>query len=188
MIRSGSSVVDFGSGDGTLALLLMDARQCTVVGVELDEPAVAAARQRGVRVLKRDLNLGLADLAPDTFDYTVCSVTLQLLMRPDQIIYESLRVSPQAIISFPNFGFWLSRIQVLAGRYPRAPLHGHHWFDTKHIHLFSYRDFRDLCANNRISIDREVFLGSHGRRVSRVARLWPNLLSRVCIVALSRGA
>jgi len=63
------------------------------------------------------------------------------------------RISKRQIVTFPNFGFILNRLQLLFfGVFPRWSLFGYKWYSTGHIHQLSIRDFEEYCRENNIDI------------------------------------
>ena len=83
-----------------------------------------------------------------------------------------MRESKQAIVSFPNFGYWKNRIQIgLMGHMPVSERMPYQWYNTPNIHLCTLQDFELLCARNHIRIlERAVMTGQ--KRVNTL----PNLL------------
>ena len=59
---------------------------------------------------------GLKELPDDSFDYVVLEETLQTLRHPVELLQEMLRVGRRGIVSFPNFGFWKVRLDLLLAR------------------------------------------------------------------------
>jgi methionine biosynthesis protein MetW len=157
-----------------------------VSGVEIDPRGVEEARQRGVGAVVGDLDEGLP-FDGDAFDVAVVNVALHMVYRPRFLVEEALRVAPQVILTFPNFGFWLYRAELsLLGRFPKHSLYGYRWYDTRHIHLFSLADLRDLCRELGVTITQERFTGLKNRRESKIARLAPNLFGRIAAVNIER--
>ena len=59
---------------------------------------------------------------------------------------EMLRVGREAIVSFPNFGYWKARIQIaLAGHMPVSKELPYQWYDTPNVHHCTLVDFEALC-------------------------------------------
>ena len=112
-INSGSSVLDLGCGDGTLLRYLKETRRTTGYGVEIDDSGVLACVKNGVSVVQSDLERGLSGFEDDSFDYVVLSQTLQAMKNSEIIIREMLRVGREGIVTFPNFGYWKNRLEVL---------------------------------------------------------------------------
>ena len=78
----GSRVLDLGCGDGRLLEILRDVHQCRVQGIELDPQEFVGCIDRGVPVIRGDLDHGLPEFPDDSFDYAVLSQTLQQLKYP----------------------------------------------------------------------------------------------------------
>lgn len=85
------------------------------------------------------------------FDYVVLSRTLQALERPREV----LRIGTRALVSFPNFGHWLVRWQLLFGRcMPMTATWDRPWHETPNIHRCTIRDFFELCAQEGYKVER----------------------------------
>ena len=81
-----------------------------------------------------------------------------------------LRVGRGAIVTFPNFGHWSHRWQILKGRMPVSPSLPYQWYDTPNIHLCTVADFDAFLEKRGLEIvDRVVLAG--GRPVSALANL-----------------
>jgi methionine biosynthesis protein MetW len=76
-----------------------------------------------VNVLQMDLEDGLAAFADRSFDHVILSETLQAIHRQEPLLREMLRVGREAIVSFPNFGFW-KRAHPDRARRPHAGVEG----------------------------------------------------------------
>lgn len=171
-IPAGSRVLDLGCGDGELLAALVAHKQCSGYGVEIKTDSVIAAISRGVNVIQADLENGLEAFGDNTFDVIVLSQTIQS-MRDTEIMLRGLtRVAKEAIVTFPNFGYWHNRLQIaLGGRMPVSERMPYHWYNTPNIHLCTLKDFDLLCAKNNIRVlERAVMTG--GKRVKN----FPNLM------------
>lgn len=185
-IPSGARVVDLGCGDGSVGERIQRERQATVSGIEIDPAGAEAARRRGIEALVGDLDEGLP-YHDNQFDLALINVTLHMVYRPKFVLEEALRVAPRAIVTFPNFGFWLYRLELLLGRFPKHSLYGYHWYDTRHIHMFSLADLQDCVRQVGGTIGRQAFSGLRNRRQSRLAKFWPNLFGRIGAVEIIRS-
>lgn len=149
-----SSVLDLGSGDGTLLELLRDKKKCKVRGIELSTSGVAISVKKGLHVSEGRIDTPL-EFADQEFDYAICNTTLQMVSYPETLLQEMLRIGKKQIISFPNFAFYRNRFQLLfKGQMPRHCLFGYEWYNTGHIHQLSIKDFYVLL--NKIASDRKI--------------------------------
>ena len=171
-IPAQSRVLDLGCGDGELLSALVTEKQCSGYGVEIDTQGVLAAMARGVNVIQADLEQGLLDFDDNSFDILILSQTIQSMQNTETILRDLTRVAKQAIVSFPNFGYWKNRIQIgLMGHMPVSERMPYQWYNTPNIHLCTLQDFELLCARNHIRIlERAVMTGQ--KQVNTL----PNLL------------
>jgi len=163
MIAPGSHVLDLGCGDGQLLSELIEKKHAVGRGVEIDDQRVTECVSRGLAVFHGDMLEGLGYYADGSFDTVILSRTLQQTLDPRRVLREMLRVGRQAIISFPNFGHWSTRLQLtFAGRMPRTRHLPHQWYDTPNVHLLTVKDFRAFAAAEQARILREIFLTDRG--------------------------
>ncbi len=183
-IRPGARVLDLGCGDGTLLAYLQTHQQVSGYGLEIDSANTLKCIQAGVNVMHADLEAGLADFGDSSFDYVIMTQTLQAVRQTEALLDEMLRVGRQGIVTFPNFGFWRHRVQIaVQGLMPVGKILPYQWYDTPNVHLFTIRDFEQLCRHKRIDIlQRTVLDYAHRARVG--ARLWPNLLGEIALYRL----
>ena len=103
----------------------------------------------------------------------ILSQTLQQTMDPPRVIHEMLRVGRRAIISFPNFGHWRVRLQLLlAGRMPHNRLLPYHWYNTPNVHFCTVRDFREFCDRQNLQRVAEIFLTASYKPITRWLSNW----------------
>ena len=175
-VSQGARVLDLGCGDGALLKYLWEAREAPGYGVEIDDAEVVACVSNDINVLQLDLESGLSLFRDGSFDTVILSETLQTIHRIEQLMREMLRVGREAIVSFPNFGHWSARMQVLLGRMPVSEELPFEWYDTPNVHLCTTLDFEDLCRRLGIRIRERVAL-HQGRQVS----LLPNLFGSLAV-------
>ncbi len=175
-VRPGAHVLDLGCGDGTLLKYLRQARQVTGYGVEIDDRNVLACVNNGIDVIQSDLERGLSEFADDSFDYVILSQTLQAMRNTERIVREMLRVGRAGIVTFPNFGYWKNRLQVLRGQMPVSDSLPFEWFDTPNVHLCTVADFEQFCTERGIRIVERTVLTA-----GRPVQAWPNLLGELAV-------
>jgi methionine biosynthesis protein metW len=164
--------LDLGCGNGELLAALVGHKECSGYGVEIDTDSVIEAMSRGVNVIQADLEQGLEEFGDNTFDVIVLSQTIQSMQNTEMILRGLMRVAKQAVVTFPNFGYWRNRFQIaLGGHMPVSERMPYHWYNTPNIHWCTLKDFDLLCAKNNIRVlERAVMAGN-----KRVRHL-PNLL------------
>lgn len=186
LVPPGARVLDLGCGDGALLQELMR-RGNDALGVEISDDGVMACMGRGVPVLQDDIDQGLDDLADDSFDVVVMSLTLQAVHRPALVLREMARVGRRSIVSFPNFGHWRLRTQLAAkGRMPVSPLLPYAWHETPNIRLCSITDFEGLVRAEGLRVEQRILLGEGGSPLGGLAERAPNLLAAGVVYLLSR--
>lgn len=182
-IPQGSSVLDLGCGDGSLLRFLRETREVRGYGVEISDKNIATCIANGVNVIQNDLDRGLADFESGSFDFVILSQTLQATRHTEALMKEIVRVGREGIVSFPNFGYWKNRLQVLRGHMPVSVELPYQWYDTPNVHLCTLDDFELLCAHLDIGI-----LGRHVMNEQGNVHLLPNLLGSVAAYRFKRDA
>ena len=182
-VRTGARVLDLGCGDGVLLRYLADQRATVGYGVEIDDEGILACVANGVNVIQGDLERGLSGFADDSFDYVILSQTLQAVRSSERVVGEMLRVGRQGIVTFPNFGYWRNRLQVLAGKMPVSDNLPFEWYDTPNIHLCTITDFERFCASHSVRISERIVMCG-GRPVGFL----PNLLGSLAVYRFERAS
>lgn len=163
MIRQDSRVLDIGCGDGTLIDYLCCYHRCDARGIELDMAYVTKAVSKGLSVIQGNADFDLYDYPSGGFDYVVLSRTLQAVNRPRDVLQQMLRIGRYAIVSFPNFGHWTLRLQLLfKGHMPMTPVWGTHWYETPNIHPCTMMDFVQLCQQEKYRIVQWMAIDDQG--------------------------
>lgn len=189
MIAPGSRVLDIGSGDGSLIEYLFRTRQCDARGLEIDMAEVTRSVAHGLPVMHGDADTDLAHYPDGLFDYVVLSRTLQAVERPQEVLRQMLRIGTRALVSFPNFGHWQVRLQLLrSGRMPMTPTWDRPWYETPNIHPCTIADFFALCAQEGYVVEQWLAVDDHGRRAPwrKSARL-ANLFGEQAVFLLRRA-
>lgn len=181
-IPHGASVLDLGCGDGSLLRHLRETRDVRGYGLEISDKKIAACIANGVNVIHSDLDRGLADFESGSFDFVILSQTLQATRHTEALMKEIVRVGREGIVSFPNFGHWKNRLQILNGHMPVSKVLPYQWYDTPNVHLCTLSDFELLCNHLGIRI-----LGRHVMNDRGEVTLLPNLLGSVAAYRFKRN-
>ncbi len=189
MIAPGSRVLDIGCGDGELLSYLVHEKGVDGRGMELSQSGVNSCVRHGLSVIQGDADNDLDDYPSHSFDYAVLSQTLQATRSPRRVVEHLVRIGRRAIVSFPNFGHWRIRLDLLVhGRMPTTHLLPTPWYETPNIHLCTLQDFVGLCEALEISIDNSVTLDRTGQPFSLNPRgRLANLLAEQGLFLLSRN-
>ena len=110
------------------------------------------------------------------------------MIKPKDVLLELLRIGGKAIVSFPNFGHWRIRLQLLlTGKMPITKGLPYAWYETPNIHFFTIKDFQNLCKELNIIIEKSIALTSKGRQfeISFRESSGANLLTSEAIFLLS---
>src|ERR1700742_984319 len=163
MVERGSKVLDVGCGEGDL-LQLLESRGIDGRGIELSREGVNRCVAKGLAVVQGDADADLVNYPDDAFDYVILSQTLQATRQPRVVLENLLRIGRRAIVSFPNFGFWKMRLQLLGGGHmPRTENLPATWYDTPNIHFCTIKDFVQLCDEIDVRMERAWALDVSGR-------------------------
>ena len=188
MVERGSRALDVGCGDGSLLKILAEQRDVDCRGIELSQAGVNECVAKGLSVVQGDADADLVDYPDDAFDFVILSQTLQATRRPREVLQHMLRIGRRAIVSFPNFGHWRVRAQLMcSGRMPRTRTLGYCWYDTPNIHLCTIEDFVDLVHEIDARIERAAALDRSGAKVRVNAPWWAwNLFGEQAVFLLRR--
>jgi len=181
-----SRVLDLGCGEGDLLDYLQQQKQVSGYGLEIDHSNITQCIAKGVNVIEKDIDAGLASLSNNSFDTVVMTQALQVMHRPDLIVDEMLRIGRECIVTFPNFGHWRARgYLAFRGKMPVSKFLPYTWYDTPNIHFCTFKDFERLCVERNIKIlERTVVDNAHRDRWW--INLWPNMLGEIAIYRITR--
>ena len=188
MLEPHSRVLDVGCGDGTLLHYLAAEHGVDARGIELSQRGVNTCVANGLSVIQGDADTDLADYPDDAFDFVILSQTLQATRKPRKVVENMLRIGRHVVVSFPNFGHWRVRGQLLVrGRMPITDALAYQWYDTPNIHAFTIRDFVDLVEGCGGKIERSMALDQNGRPIHVKVPWWVwNLFGAQAVFLLTR--
>jgi methionine biosynthesis protein MetW len=156
LVHPGESVLDVGCSTGRLAAQLK-AKQCFVVGTEIDPEAAAIARQRNNMdvFLVTSERSGLPESYRNAFDVVIAADVIEHTPDPYRFVTDLLRyVRPggRFIVSIPNVAHWTVRLDLLLGRWEYRPSG---LLDASHLRFFTFASAKRLlweCGLTLVSI------------------------------------
>ncbi len=187
MIAPNTRVLDVGCGDGSLLKHLAETKNVDARGIELSQKGVNDCVEKGLSVIQGDADMDLFDYPDKSFDYVVLSQTLQATRKPKAVLEQMLRIGKYSIVSFPNFGHWKLRFQLMfTGRMPMTGILSNPWYDTANIHFCTIRDFVELSDIVQARIDKAIALKGNGSPLGFTApwRVW-NFFGEQAVFLLS---
>ena len=187
LIEEDRRILDIGCGDAKLMRQLENNINATTHGIEINRDLALQAISNGFNVIHGNAENDLSQYSNNSFDYVILSQTLQAMIKPKEILSELLRIGSKAIVSFPNFGHWKIRLQLLvSGRMPVTDTLPYTWYETPNIHFFTIKDFLSLCSEMNIVVEKSIGLTSKGRQFNiSESRMGVNLFTHEAIFLLS---
>ena len=181
-IAPNAKVLDLGCGDGSLLSQLRKTHNIRGYGVEKDDANWLKAMNNGVDVIQMDLESGLSGFEAQSFDVVILSQTLQAVLNTEAIVHEMLRVGREVIVTFPNFGYWRHRAQILTGNMPVSDNLPYQWYDTPNVHLCTINDFDNFCRKSNIKVQQRLVLTDN-----KEVHLMPNIRGSLAMYRLRSG-
>jgi methionine biosynthesis protein MetW len=180
-----SRVVDLGCGRGELMAYLVQAKQVSAIGVDLDFGRISACVAKGLSAYQGEMTAFMRAFPDRHFDRIICSRTVHELDDPAGVILEALRVGAALTVGFVNHGFWKNRLNVLfRGRKVRNVVYTTPWHESRPANPLTIADFEDFCREKSIRVARRAHLLGDWRTP---CPLLPNLLAGYALYDLARA-
>ena len=175
-VPENSKVIDFGCGNGSLLDELIIDKNILGYGVEINDLKISECIQKGVPVIKQDIDKGINEFISSNFDLSIMARSIQCLKNPDLALNEMLQISKRCVVTVPNLGYWRCRINLASGKMPVTPELPSSWYETENIHLCTIKDFEKLCLDKNIKVKDKIFINRRGTQ-SSLSLISPNLFA-----------
>jgi len=183
-VEPGARVLDLGCGRGELMAYLVQARQVSATGVDLDFEHISACVRRGLSAYQGDMTAFMRAFPDGHFDRVVCSRTIHELNDPAGVVLEALRVGSKVTVGFVNHGFWKNRLGVLfSGRKIRNEVYTTAWHESRPANPLTIADFEAFCREKSVRVVRRAHLLGDWRTP---CSFLPNLLAGYALYDLTR--
>ena len=137
------SLLELGCGEGALGALVKQRQKCRVVGIELDQQAVAIARKKIDDVYTGDVR-HIIEVLHDRFDCIVASEIVEHVDDPWSFLAELRRVTApggRLVVSIPNIANASLIADLLHGRFDYTYIG---LVCAGHLRFFTRRSIEDL--------------------------------------------
>jgi methionine biosynthesis protein MetW len=187
-ISPGAKVLGLGCGEGDLLFWLKQNKQVVERGIEIEESKVVKCIEKGVSVLQGDIYEEIKDYPDNTFDYAICSQTLQQVYDPSTLIQSMMRVAKKGVVSFPNFGHIKIRFKLaLTGQAPVTKELPYSWHNTPNIRVMSLTDFQSFTKERGFSILKQAAIHTgENPQTGKKVRFLPNLFGAYGIFLIGK--
>lgn len=155
LLLGGAKILDVGCGEGNVSELYIKKKNNIVFGIEISETAGILAKERGVKVIKWDLNDTPYPFESGTFEVVTITDVLEHVINPINLLTEArriLRPEGKIIVQVPNFSRLGNRIRMLFAGDPRDKLHwGGYGDGMEHLHWFTQPKLREFLVQTGFS-------------------------------------
>ena len=154
LVGENKRVLDIGCASGYFARLLKR-HGCEVVGIDVNEAALAAARAHCVQTVHADVEaVPLASLIPNLrFDVVVCGDVLEHLMNPARLLEQVRTILTDdgyLVASFPNVAHGAVRLALLKGQFDYQD---EGLLDDTHLRFFTLKTMDEMLLGCGYRVD-----------------------------------
>ncbi len=153
LFETESKVLDIGCSSGNFGKVLIDQKQCTVVGIDVNEDDLKLAAKKLSKVLKKDIERdSLSGLG--TFDYILMADVIEHLVDPVSAlkkIKKLLKPHGKLIFSVPNMANIANRIELLGGRFEYTKFG---LLDETHVHYYDRSEFEKVMSRAGFTVKK----------------------------------
>lgn len=146
-----SRVLDIGCSSGNFGDVLINEKNCEVVGLDIDAPDIALAKKKLTRALVRNIEREeITDLG--TFDVVVFADVLEHLLNPIGALEKAkkqLKKGGRVVFSIPNMAHISVRLQLMKGFFEYMPIGV---LDRTHLHYYDEIEVKHIFSEAKMTI------------------------------------
>ncbi|HEU5188010.1 MAG TPA: class I SAM-dependent methyltransferase, partial [Candidatus Saccharimonadales bacterium] len=146
-----SRVLDVGCSSGNFGEVLINEKQCEVVGLDIDVPDIAEAGKKLTAAYVRNIEQeDIADLG--TFDVVMFVDVLEHLLDPIaalEKVKKQLKKGGRVAFSIPNMAHISVRLQLLEGFFEYTPIGV---LDRTHLHYYDELEVKQIFNQSGFAI------------------------------------
>jgi 2-polyprenyl-3-methyl-5-hydroxy-6-metoxy-1,4-benzoquinol methylase len=179
-INAGDSILDLGSGDGSVILHLRRKMHINPIASDISQYARLHLKKLGIKFVKCDFTKTSSFKNLPTVDHIFLLEVLEHLSNPEEILLESISISEKSVFfSFPNTGYFSYRLRFLFGRFPvQWRVH-----PSEHLRFWTYRDLIWWLVSLRLYERSEIHIYEG---LPFFSKLCPSLFGAAFIVQVKK--
>jgi len=149
-VAPNSTVLDIGAGEGLIAKILKNEKNCSLVGIDLNEKY---NREVFTNFYLEDIDQVDLSKIKEKYTQIILLDIIEHLKSPEDLLYKIRLASgmniPKLIITTPNIAYFIIRLQLLFGQfnYGKKGI-----LDLTHTRLFTFKSLRDLLIQNGYTV------------------------------------
>lgn len=181
-VPNGSKCLDVGCWTGNLGVALIKEKKCRIDGLDVDNKVLTKARKAGYEktylVNLNNDNYSLKNIN-DKYDLIIFADVLEHLINPIEILQDfkkKLTPDGKIIVSLPNIGFFLNRINLLIGKWEYRDFG---CLDKTHLRFYTINTAKQLVESAGMEVLKVKPYNQFGilRYLNKFNNIIPSLLA-----------
>src|SRR6185437_14755934 len=166
-VSDGKRVLDIGCSSGNFGEVLIQEKQCTVIGLDIDAADIALAEKKLTAAYVRNIEReSIEDLGK--FDIVIFADVLEHLLSPIAALEKAKRVlrpKGRILFSIPNMAHVSVRLMLLKGFFEYTPIVV---LDRTNVHYYDELEVKHIFAEAGLAI-QEVRPTTHSYPESKIS-------------------
>ena len=177
-IEDNQSLLDIGTGDGTILLEVMKDKKVSCYGTDISDYILNFLKTQNISSIKWDFNSDSPDILPNT-DYILMLEVIEHMQDSENFVLQMLNKSRKGVfISVPNTGFFPWRIRFLFGYFPVQWL----THPGEHLRFWTYKDMKWWLK--QMNLNNYTIYPYEG--IPLLNKLWPSLFAQAMIIKIDK--